>query len=158
MFCFRTTEKFSWLLSKNKVADEKSEHCNLTRKFVCLCKFSSTADCFKKAARWIFLLQKIRQMKAGQNNKYDITNAWGVVQVCLVGVEVDWRRKSLFRRILMHKLCCLDVRAFDAQRVAFNAVHYLHDIGVTWHVKLIQFKWHLQPVPEKLSKELGILM
>ena len=47
MTCFHLThfygqEKFSWLPSKNKVTDEKTEHCNLARKLVCLqkCQFS----------------------------------------------------------------------------------------------------------------------
>ena len=66
---FFREEKFSWLLSKNKVTDEKSEHCNLMRNFVCFWQiFIHHRLCFKKAARIIFLLQKIRQMKAGQNN------------------------------------------------------------------------------------------
>ena len=48
LICFHLTnffeeEKFSALPSRNKVADEKTEHCNLMKKFVCLwkCKFSS---------------------------------------------------------------------------------------------------------------------
>ena len=40
-------EKFSRLPSKNKVTDEKTEHCNLTRKFVCL---------FLEGSQQIFLL------------------------------------------------------------------------------------------------------
>ena len=32
----------------------------------------------------IFFFQKIRQMKAGQCNKYDITKTSGLVQVCFV--------------------------------------------------------------------------
>ena len=33
-----------------------------------------------------FSIPKIRQMKAGQNNKYDITKTSGLVQVCTVKV------------------------------------------------------------------------
>ena len=40
-------EILSWLPSKNKVTDEKTEHCNLTRKFVCL---------FLDGSQLIFLL------------------------------------------------------------------------------------------------------
>ena len=32
---FLGEEKYSWLPSGNKVTDEKTEHCNLTRKSVC---------------------------------------------------------------------------------------------------------------------------
>ena len=59
-------EKFSALPSINEVADEKTEHCNMTRKFVChwKCKFSS-AILFLEGSQFHFFLQKIHQMKAG---------------------------------------------------------------------------------------------
>ena len=50
---FFEEEKFSWLPSKNKVADEKTEHCNLTR----------------------------NQMRARQNRKHDLSKTRNLVQV-----------------------------------------------------------------------------
>ena len=53
--------------SKNKVADEKS--------------WSKVANIHQQAE--FFFTKKIRQMKAGQNNKYDnIAKASGLVQIC----------------------------------------------------------------------------
>ena len=88
--------------TKNKGAEEKTEHCNLTRKFACLwkCKFASTT-LFLEAASWIFLLQKIHQMKAGQNNKYDITKTWSLVQVwfwlCKIWKNVNKKKECSLR-------------------------------------------------------------
>ena len=67
--CFFGEEKFYWLPSKNKVADEATENCNLTRKFVCLWKWSS-ATLFLEGSQLMFSSPKIIcQMNAGPLNQ-----------------------------------------------------------------------------------------
>ena len=60
-------EKFSALPFKNKVVDEK--------KLVQVANFYQPLW-FEKATRLIFLLQKYREMKAGQNDNQDITKVF----------------------------------------------------------------------------------
>ena len=67
--------------------DWKNSACFLlkTKWLMKICYFGPASFhqplCFKKAACWIFLLQKIHQMKAGQNNKYNIKKTSGLVQL-----------------------------------------------------------------------------
>ena len=81
--CFHLTnffgeEKFSWLSSKNKVADEDfhfQRHANVFVKLKCLVLellFISHLV-FRRERAEFFLSKKIRQMKPGQNKKYEIT-------------------------------------------------------------------------------------
>ena len=56
-----------------------------TKRLMKICHFGAgffLSLCFNKEVRWTFLLQKIRQIKAGQNIKYDIsTKTSGLVQI-----------------------------------------------------------------------------
>jgi hypothetical protein len=56
-------EKFNWQPTKNKMADEKTEHYNLTRKFVC-------QSVLRRQPAEFFFVQNFCQMKAGQNKKF----------------------------------------------------------------------------------------
>jgi hypothetical protein len=60
----------------------KTEHCNLTRKFVWFFKLKfSSATLSLDDIQVNFSSPKKGQMKAGQNMKYDITKTSGLVQV-----------------------------------------------------------------------------
>ena len=64
------------------MADEKNEHCNLKRKFVCMkMQIFIGHYVFRRQSPELFFSKKIPQMKADQNNKYDITITLGLVQV-----------------------------------------------------------------------------
>ena len=68
---------------------QTTEHCNLTRILFVPLKMQIFISYFLFS--WIFLLQKKnRQMKAGQNNKYDITNTLGLV-LCRFGFTLNSR-------------------------------------------------------------------
>jgi hypothetical protein len=41
-------------------------------------------------------------MKAGQNNKYDITNTWSLVQVWLTGYKLSFADRSDIRRLVQN--------------------------------------------------------
>ena len=66
-------EKFSLLPSKKKVADE---NLPLWTSF-----FLSPTLFFIRQCPEFFFYKKNRQMKAGQNNKYDITKTSGLLEV-----------------------------------------------------------------------------
>ena len=79
-------EKFSWLPSKNKVADEKKMNIAIWWKknvYLWKYKFPSTTLCLE-GSQLIIFTQKYSSKKAAQNNKYDITNTWSILQVCPV--------------------------------------------------------------------------
>ena len=88
-------KKSTRCLLKYKVADEKSSskvaHFHL-------------ALWFKKTAHWISLHQKNRQMKAGQNYKYDITKTSGLLQVFpyILRREITkiWRNLHFYLKLL----------------------------------------------------------
>ena len=64
-------EKFSWLPSKNKVANENlhiQRHTNLLVKLQC--SVPSLATFFRRQCAEFLFSKTNRQMKAGQNNKY----------------------------------------------------------------------------------------
>ena len=62
------------------MADEKTEHCNLTRKFVWPQKMQTFMShfVFRRQPAELLISKNIRQMEAGQNNKYDITKTLGL--------------------------------------------------------------------------------
>jgi hypothetical protein len=68
-------EKFSWLPSKNKVADENlhfQRHTNISNQ-ITMFSFFICQYVFRRQPAEFFFSQNIPQMKAGQNNKYDTT-------------------------------------------------------------------------------------
>ena len=86
-------EKFGELPCIIKVADEKklvhsckTEHCNLTKKIICLwrCKFSSASLFLDFSSQKNFV--KWKQVKIN-NTYYDITKTSGLMQVCVQLVQ-----------------------------------------------------------------------
>ena len=90
-----TQKNFCWLPSKNEVADKKTDHCNLTKKFVWLwkCKFSS-ATLFLEGSHLNFSSPK----KFVKWNQIRITNI--LLQRPQVRFEYEFKWRILSRTSL----------------------------------------------------------
>ena len=87
---FFVEEKFSWLASKNKVADEKTEHCNLTKNLFMPLKmqiFISHFD-FRRHNLWKHKLQSYR------NNNSELISLHCIYQLDRDGIFCKSSRSS----------------------------------------------------------------
>ena len=75
---FCGAEEFSWLPPKNKVADEKTDHYDMTRKFVCLISHFVLR---RQPVEFFFSKNILSNKSMSKKNKYDIKKTLDLMQV-----------------------------------------------------------------------------